>query len=303
MLKNKMIDSFNNESGVNHIFNTRLKAIAFWFVFCILATATITACAFSTTSDIWADPNKGVKIEQMVGITSEAADEIQQAADATTRFFINNTGMRLKNQVIIILTTDRRSYIDEIITKFKISELEAERVARGTHALSGKNLIIVDMSGIPTARQKTFLIAHELTHHYQRQIAGNRAGNVMWMLEGMAETVGAQVVAQQGYLQIEQYKNNWRTGLAKTADKPSLSQLKTSNDWSRSISQYGSSLAYKTAGLAVLMLTERFGQEKVLDYFAELRQGEDPEVTFQNIFGITMTDFIADVTYAIRKAA
>jgi len=293
----------NHKTGRHSIVKRRLKQMTLCLIFCIVITAALTACAFSANRHIPAAEHQAVRIERMAGISNEMVAEIQQAADGTTRFFIDHTGMHLTNQVIIVLTTERKAYITEVIARFKVSELEAERVARGTHALSGNNLIIVDMSGIPTVRQKTFLIAHELTHHYQRQLAGNQAGTVKWMLEGMAEEVGAHVVAQQGYFQVKQYKDNWWTGLAMTANKPSLNQLETARDWSMSISQYGSPLTYKTAGLAVLILTEQFGQEKVLDYFAGLGRGENPETSFQKVFGMRMVDFMADFTRSIRKVA
>jgi len=62
-------------------------------------------------------------------------------------------------------------------------------------------------------------------------------------------------------------------------------------------------VTYKTAGLAVLTLTERFGQQKVLDYFSGLGRGESPESSFQKAFGISMADFIAEYRRIIRKAA
>jgi len=262
----------------------------------------VLGCAFPGNSAVTAD-NAAVSVERMAGITDDAVKEIQQAADAATGFFGDNAGLRLKESVTIVLTQDRKSYIREIISRFKISEPEAERVSLGTHALAGNRLIIVDMSGIPTVRQKTFLIAHELTHQFQRQLAGNQAGQVKWLLEGMAETTGAQVVARRGYFGIDQYRNNWRSGLEQTADKPDLSELKSADGWSASLSRYGSSVTYKTAGLAVLTLTERFGQQKVLDYFSGLGRGESPESSFQKAFGISMADFIAEYRRIIRKAA
>ena len=203
----------------------------------------------------------------------------------------------------IVLTRDRKAYVAEIVNRFKIDELAAQRASRGTDALSGDRFVIVNISGIPTIRQKTFLIAHELTHHYQRQIAGANAGKVKWLLEGMAETVGAQVVARRGYWETVQYRNNWQVGLQAADNKPDLSDLETAAGWSAAIARYGSAITYKTAGLAVMTLTERFSQGKVLDYFAGLGRGETPDVSFRKAFGISLADFAAEYRQLIARKA
>jgi len=277
--------------------NRRLRLLTFCICCYLLVTTTLTACAFPV------DQHEAITIEQLAEVTDDSANEVRQAANATTLLLANKTGLTLEKPVNLVLTPDRKSYITEAITRFHMSEFEVEKVARGTDALAGTNLIIVDMSGVPTVRQKTFLIAHELTHQYQRQIAGNKAQQVMWLLEGMAETVGAEVVAQQGYFRLDQYQNNWQTGLQKTVAKPLLSELETRDGWSQSISKYSSPITYKTAGLAVLALTEEFGQQKVLDYFKGLGRGENPETAFQNAFGMSITDYESRFMDRLRKAS
>lgn len=277
--------------------NRRLKLFTFCIVYYILVTTSLTACAFSPST------HEQITVEQIGEITNESATEVQQAANATTLLFEKNTGILLEKPVTIVLTPNRKSYITELITRFHISELEAEKVAKGTDALSGTNLIVVNIDGIPTVRQKTFLIAHELTHQYQRQIAGNRASQVIWLLEGMSETVGAQVVAKQGYFRLDQYQSNWQNGLQMTASKPNLSELETRADWSRSLSQYSSPITYKTAGLAVLTLTQQFGEQKILDYFKGLGRGLNPETAFQNAFGMSMADYESQFMNTLRKAS
>ncbi len=277
--------------------NKHLKSLAFCIIYYFLLTTTLTACALS--------PNyqDKIQIQKLAEISDQSANEVQQAANATKEFFEKNNGLILEKPVTIVLTPNRKSYITEVIARFHLNDLEAEKVARGTDALSSKNLIIVNMSALPTVRQKTFLIAHELTHHYQRQIAGNRADQIIWLLEGMAESVGAQVVDQQGYLKLDQYEHNWQGGLRMATSKPDLAELETRNSWSLALSKYGSPMTYKTAGLAVLILTQEFGQQKVLEYFRGLERGESPDVSFQNAFGISISTYQNQFMITLRKAS
>lgn len=272
-------------------------------LFCLLAGGILTACAFSSAGQPAQTEPAAITVESLPEVSSEAAKEIRQAAEASARFLQEETGIRLERPVRIVLTPDRKTYVAETMKRFRLSEIEAERATRGTHALSGGNLIIADISGIPSARQKTFLLAHELTHKFQRQIAGSQAGKVMWLLEGLADAEGVQAAAKQGYWRVDQYKANWQAGLMTMKSRPGLQELTSGEDWSKAMSAYGSAAVYKTAGLAVLILMDRYGQEKVWNYFAEIGQGKEPEAVFQQVFGLSFAEFTASFEQKIRLAS
>jgi hypothetical protein len=258
----------------------------------VIFSLAFTFCVFSAE----------IHTEALAGVSTEYAMQIQQAADTTTALFARS-GLSLEQPVTILLTPDRNSFIAEVTARFHINEFEAQRVAKGADALSGGHLTVINISGIPSARQKLFLTAHELTHHYQRQIAGNQASEIMWLLEGMADTLGAQAVDHEGYFSLNQYQHNWQTGLQMIAPKPSLCELETKADWSHSISSYGSTVTYKTAALAVLYLTKQFGEEKILDYFRSLGQGDSADAAFQNVFGMSIREYEDQYLYSLRKAS
>ena len=278
----------------------------------LLSALMMTACAFSANSApenavqqglvVHDSQSQSVQIEAMAGVTAEETEEIRQAVAATERFYAA-TGLRLNKKVTLVLVKDRPDYIATVIDRYKISEIEAQRAARGTDALASYkySMVIINISGIPSVRQKNFLTGHELTHHYQYQIAGGKGGEVMWLLEGMAEMGGAQVVQQQGYMTVRQYKDNWLGGLQHMAEaKPELKELRTKADWSASMSKYGSNVTYKTSALAALILTERYGQAKLIDYFVRLGKNETPETAFQNAFGIKLNDFNAEMAQMLK---
>jgi hypothetical protein len=201
------------------------------------------------------------------------------------------------------LTRNRKAFMTEAMSRFGISEIEANRVGKGVDALAGNSLIIINVDGTPTARQRTFLLAHELTHQYQRQLAGAKAGEVKWMLEGMAEAVGVQVVARQGFMSVENYKANWQTGISMAKSKPSLTDLRTSQEWSSALSAYGSGLTYKTAGLSSLILIEQHGIQSVIKYFEALGKGQSSNEAFRNAFEADMLQFERDMEIYTRKVS
>jgi len=91
--------------------------------------------------------------------------------------------------------------------------------------------------------------------------------------------------------------------MSRIPNKPELAELRASADWSNALSRYGSPATYKTAGFAVMVLTERFGQEKVLTYFSSLGKGDSAENAFYHSLGINLADFETEIMSSLRTAS
>ena len=271
-----------------------------WLTLCLLTLLLLTGCVSAAPDK--APPSLLISIESGDGITLEETADFQQAARATTAYY-QEQGLQLKKPVTLVLTRNRQAFLTESITRFKVSELEVHKAAKAVDALAGDHLIVFNVDGTPTTRQRVFILAHELTHQYQRELAGANADGVKWMLEGMAEAVGAQLVARAGFFSVPQYKANWQTGIAMSPQKPFLNELRTSSGWSNSLTTYGGPLTYKTAGLATLILLERYGTPKFLAYFRELNRGSTPEEAFRKAFDLDMGQFENEIAVLCRKAS
>ena len=271
-----------------------------WLALCLLTLLLLTGCVSAAPDKT--PPPPLLSIESGPDITPEETADFQQAARATTAYY-QEQGLQLKKPVTLVLTRNRQAFLTESINRFKVSELEVHKAAKAVDALAGDHLIVFNVDGTPTTRQRVFILAHELTHQYQRELAGVNAGGVKWMLEGMAEAVGAQLVARAGFFSVPQYKNNWQTGITMSPQKPFLSELRTSTGWSNSLSTYGGPLTYKTAGLANLILLERYGTPKIITYFRELNRGATPEAAFRQAFDLDMGQFENEIAVLCRKAS
>jgi hypothetical protein len=275
------------------------RSVTQWILCLLVSIFLLNGYAFASPEEN--GPNS-VQIESMSDILQEEVADFKHAVDETVKYY-SEAGLPLNKPVTIVLTRNRKAFLAEAASRFGISEIEVNRVGKGVDALSGNRLIVINVDGTPTSRQRTFLLAHELTHQYQRQIAGAKAVEVKWMLEGMAEAVGAQIVARNGFMSTEQYKANWQTGICIAKNKPYLTQLRTSQDWSNALSVYGSGLTYKTAGWATLLILEEYGLQSIIDYFGELGQGKSSSEAFRNSFEIDMLQYEKSMEMRCRKAS
>ena len=277
----------------------RFRTLTQWAGAIFIAVCLLSGCVFASPLDNETDI---VQIECAADILQEEAADFRRSVDETVQYY-SEAGLLLHKPVTIVLVRNRKAFLTESASRFGISEFEVNRVGKGVDALSGNRLIVINVDGTPTPRQRMFLLAHELTHQYQRQIAGVKAAEVKWMLEGMAEAVGAQVVARNGFMSVEQYKANWQTGICMAKNKPYLTQLRTSQDWSIALSVYGSGLTYKTAGLGNLILLEQCGMQSVIKYFGEIGKGKSYNEAFQNAFDVEILQFERNMELLCRKAS
>ena len=270
-----------------------------WLVVCLISIFLLIGFASAAPSD---NNSNNIIFEFGADVLQTEVTDFRRSTDVTVRYY-QEIGLALNDPVTIVLTRNRKAFLLEVATRFAISEFEANRVSKGVDALSGNSLIVINVEGTPIPRQRAFLVAHELTHQYQKQIAGSKAGEIKWMIEGMAEAVGAQIAARLGYMSIEQYKNNWQSGIRFAAKKPSLTELRTYQEWSNALSVYGTGLTYKTAGLSNLILIEQYGIQKIIEYFVELSKGNNDGAAFQKSFDLDLGQFERDIEIICRKVS
>lgn len=135
------------------------------------------------------------------------------------------------------------------------------------------------------------VMAHEYMHHVQRELANDKVSSSgyrsrskrgpAWMVEGSAE--------------LAEYR--WRG--KRYGVRKSLQALqepaRESSKGLRGMQSHGAVKGrdqYKIAMFAVYLLAERFGEDKVLDYWRYIGQGKSWEAAFKASFGLSLGDYM-----------
>jgi hypothetical protein len=145
--------------------------------------------------------------------------------------------------------------------------------------------------------ERVRVLAHELTHVLQRDLAGRRpAGWESWMVEGFADWVAYKVLDS---LSIESFaKSRQRivdSVVAGSARQtlPSLPQLYSQADimtWTRTLGRHA---AYGQGMVAIDLLVEQNGLPAVVDYFRKFAKLNNRQGNFSAAFGETLEEFDA----------
>ena len=232
-----------------------------------------------------------ITIEQMDGVSNELLDQTRQTLNLTQQYFRMNFDIPLSTSVMIVVTPNKNVFRDQLIEKFRYNESQAEHLANNSSGIAGGHVIVINADS--SMQGRSYIMVHELTHIYQGQLAGSQRGAAMWIMEGLANTIAAKIADYEGHEKLDNYQRKLQKEFSLTI-RPNLDELIARNDWRACLDKYGYRITYQTASYAALLLTERFGERRVMKFFAELGQGATSDISFQNSFGISIADFISD---------
>jgi hypothetical protein len=133
--------------------------------------------------------------------------------------------------------------------------------------------------------ERIHVLAHELTHVAQYELAGGKLAGELWLLEGMADWVAYQVLEALGLDTFDRRKEVKLTQIKQESWPPSLADMTSTQDWQALNTRYGSALPYAQAFLATDLLIQKRGLSAVITYFQRLPQASDVSENFQAAFG------------------
>jgi hypothetical protein len=179
-------------------------------------------------------------------------------------------------------------------------EIATSALGRIRQTKAGKQLLvneeILDYLSWPA---RIHVLAHELTHIAQYELAHERLVGDLWFIEGFADWVAYRVLEALGLDTFSQRKNQ-KIAQVKRKDEhlplPSLSQMVTVKDWDTLSARYGSAIPYAQAFLATDLLIQQHGVSSVIDYFRRVSHSRGRLENFQAAFGEELLAFEHEFT-------
>ena len=170
---------------------------------------------------------------------------------------------------------------------------ELARFAIGA-AIPGTVLLVAPASASAPSLEWPRLIAHELTHLAQMELAATETGPAQWLVEGMAEWVAYRVLARLGLVDFETWSVGARTAAVDYVVRAAglnLEALATPSGFLAHHQRVGPLLTYRLALHLTDRLVEREGMGALVGYFRAFRASSDPALNFRTSFGISLGSF------------
>jgi len=138
------------------------------------------------------------------------------------------------------------------------------------------------------------LIAHELTHLAQIELAGGDTGPAQWLAEGMAEWVAYRVVERLGLADLESRREIARVAAleyVRRAGGLDLDALTTPSGFLVQHRRIGTLVTYRLSLHLAGDLIAQHGFPSVVDYFRAFRVSSDTAANFSSSFGVSTDAF------------
>ncbi|HET7344095.1 MAG TPA: DUF4157 domain-containing protein, partial [Methylomirabilota bacterium] len=184
---------------------------------------------------------------------------------------------------------------DGRLSALRAAELSGFAVGVGKR----RQLLLQDDGGPPDTREWLRLVAHELTHVAQIELAQGEGRAEQWLSEGMAEWAAFIVLERVG---LDTLAERRAAALGIVSEQVSLREarldldsLGTPRGFTARHLREGSLPTYQLAFLMTDYLINRHGFARLVDYYRGFAVGRERYENFQHAFGQTLDAFEAEM--------
>ncbi len=237
--------------------------------------------------------------------------DYQPAARAISTVMVRELGLPLPSAVTLFIYPTRAAYADGLIDVGGLPAARAREIAGDSVGLGQHRRLFINEGalGDRSPRARLGLLAHELTHVAQYQLAGGHRGrSEQWLREGMADWVACQVLERLG---VSTFRQEWEQAMRAVAvelprlrDEPlNLVELGRTRGWETRHLRSGDRLTYRLAFLLTDELIGRRGFDRLVTYFRAFADSDDRFGHFQSVFGLSLEEFEASALDRVREEA
>ncbi len=190
---------------------------------------------------------------------------------------------------------ERGLVVDANVSPLRAAELSEFAVGIGKR----RQLLLNDEGGTARGREWFRLIAHELAHVSQIELAQGEGRAEQWLAEGMAEWVAFNVLERLGLDTVINRRTMAIAGIrnhaALVAARLDLDTLGNPRGFTVRHLREGSLPTYQLAFLMADYLITRDGFPRVVSYFRTFERKQDRHANFRDTFGQSLEQFELDV--------
>ena len=254
--------------------------------------AVIALLVFSATRTPSSTASAGVPgIASGVQVVGErGTDDIARVVDVLT----TQVGLPLPVNTRVHVYTTREAFRRGLVQDAAMGEDGADELAAFAIGIARPGRALLNGRMADGGREWVRLVAHELTHVAQFELAGGEGRAEQWLAEGMAEHVAFQVLERLGGGSLAGHR---RVALARVQQQPAfahgrieLSTLGSPRDFTLRHQREGSVETYHLTFLLADYLIERHGFDAMVKYFARLKRLPSA-AAFRSAFGYSIAVF------------
>jgi len=199
------------------------------------------------------------------------------------------------DQVTVFVYGTRRGFEEGLVHDARLSPVRAAELSEFAVGVGRPRQLLFHEEAPERGREWLRLIAHELAHVCQIELAAGERGPAQWVKEGMAEWVAFSVLERLRIDSVEQRRQAARAGVrhskALAAARLDIEALGSPAGFVARHRRDGTVPTYQLAFLMVDYLIARDGFPSVVAYFRAFTESRARGRNFRTAFGQTVASF------------
>jgi hypothetical protein len=209
-------------------------------------------------------------------------------------------GLPVPDHVTVYIYTSRAVFEQGLVSDGRLPLVRAAELGEFAVGVGKRRqLLLHDHGGPPAGREWLRLVAHELTHVAQIELAQGEGRAEQWLAEGMAEWAAFSVLERLG---LDALVERRAAAIGHVRDHPALlggrldlDALGTPRGFTVRHLREGSLETYQLSFLMTDYLIRRHGFASLPGYFRMLATGHGRYESFQLAFGQTLEEFEREI--------
>jgi len=219
---------------------------------------------------------------------------------------VRDLAMPLPQTFTAYVYSDRHGFERGLIDDANVAPVRAAELSEFAVGIGKRRqLLLNDESGTARGREWYRLIAHELAHVSQIEMAQGEGRAEQWLAEGMAEWVAFNVIERLGFDTVMNRRHMAVAGIrnhaALVAARLDLETLGNPRGFTVRHLREGSLPTYQLAFLMADYLIERDGFGRVVAYFGTFERRADRHANFRETFGQSLEQFEQEVLAHLKS--
>src|SRR5687767_6486809 len=223
----------------------------------------------------------------------------ERAVRGLSAILVRDLGLPMPAHFTVYVYSGRQVFEQGLINDAQVSPARAAELSEFAVGIGKRRQLLLNDEAAAGGREWLRLIAHELAHVSQIELAQGEGRAEQWLAEGMAEWVAFRVLEYLGLDTMDNRRAHARTGIkshaALVAARLDLDTLGSPRGFTVRHLREGSLPTYQLAFLMADYLITRDGLDRVVQYFASFAAKQERRPNFQRAFSQSLAEFEQEV--------
>lgn len=219
----------------------------------------------------------------------------EQAVRGVAAIMVRDLRLPVPPRLTMYVYSSRSIFEEGLVNDGRVSRLRAAELSDFAAGIGKRRQLLLHHAGAISSPEWLRLLAHELTHVSQIEMAQGEGRADQWLAEGMAEWTAFHVLERLHLDTLARRRAAAVQGVrrhpALSAGRLDLETLGSPQGFTTRHLRDGSQQTYQLVFLLADQLIERHGYDRLLEYFSSFARRADRRANFEAAFGQSLAEF------------